>query len=145
MICPACQSAMIVVEHQKTELDYCPKCHGAWFDSGELDLFLESLKLENRAQFLSDVRNAAEVASDKKKRRCPICGQRMKETTLGKPPGILIDVCRKGDGLWFDGGEVGQLITGLAEQPTGKPGAPNQVASFLGEVFQQREQADGTK
>ncbi|MBI4283300.1 MAG: zf-TFIIB domain-containing protein, partial [Chloroflexi bacterium] len=141
MICPVCKSAMLVVEHKKTELDYCPKCYGTWFDSGELDLFLESLNLPNGAQFLSDARNAADVTSAEKKRRCPICGQKMKKTTLGRPPGILTDVCRKGDGLWFDGGEVGQLIAGLAEKQTGKPEAPNQVASFLGEVFQQREQA----
>lgn len=139
MICPSCKSDMIVVEHKKTELDYCPKCYGVWFDSGELDLFLESPNLENRAQFLSDARNAAEVESAEKKRRCPICGQRMKKTIIGQKPGILTDVCRKGDGLWFDGGEVGQLITGLPEKPTGKPGSYNHVASFLGEVFQQRE------
>ena len=139
MICPACKSDMIVVEHKKTELDYCPECLGVWFDSGELDLFLESPNLENPAQFLSDVRNAAEVESAEKKRRCPICGQRMRKTVIDQQPRILIDVCRKGDGLWFDGSEVGQLITGLAEKPTGKPGSHNHVASFPGEVFQQQE------
>jgi hypothetical protein len=130
---------MIVVEHKKIELDYCPECYGVWFDSGELELFLDSLNLENRDQFISNLLNATETKTAEKKRRCPICAQRMKKTIVGEKPGILIDVCRRLDGLWFDGGEVGQLLEQLPEELSGKPPSHHQVSAFLREVFKKRE------
>ena len=46
MKCPACSSLMIVVEHEKIELDYCVKCSGVWFDAEEMELLLEAMQLE---------------------------------------------------------------------------------------------------
>jgi len=139
MICPTCKSTMIVVEYKKIELDYCPECYGVWFDSGELELFLDSLNLEKRDQFISNLLSAPEAKTAEKKRRCPICAQRMGKTVVGERPSILIDVCRRSDGLWFDGGEVGQLIKQLSEKPSEKPRSHHQVGAFLREVFKERE------
>lgn len=139
MICPTCKNPMIVVEHKKIELDYCPECHGVWFDSGELELFLDSLNLENREQFVTDILNTPEAKTPEKKRRCPICAQRMKKTVVGEKPSILIDVCRRADGLWFDGGEVDQLIKQFPEEPSEKPRSYDQVSAFLREVFREQE------
>ncbi len=138
MICPTCKSDMIVIEHKRTELDYCPKCHGVWFDSGELELFLESLNLEKPTQFINDLYKATEVESSEKKRRCPICGQKMGKVSIGQETGILTDVCRKGDGLWFDGGEVGQVIKRLVDKLPEKSGLHNHIVGFLGEVFKEQ-------
>ena len=90
MICPTCKGNMIVVEHKKIELDYCPKCHGVWFDSGELELFLDSLNLENRDQFISSILSAPEAKTPEKKRRCPICARRMKKVVVGEKPVYLL-------------------------------------------------------
>jgi Zn-finger nucleic acid-binding protein len=139
MICPACKNPMIVVEHNKIELDYCPECHGVWFDSGELELFLDSINLENREQFTSNLLNTPEAKTAEKKRRCPVCARRMKKIVAGDKPSILIDVCQKADGLWFDSGEVGQLIKQLPEKLSGKPLSYEQVGAFLGEVFKASE------
>ena len=139
MICPACKSDMIVVEYDKIELDYCTRCQGVWFDSGELELLLESLSLESPKQFLGNILNSKEAESSERKRRCPICGRKMKKTILGQQPPILIDACRRGDGLWFDGGELGQLIKQIAGKPLEKADSLNQVTAFLGEVFKGRE------
>ena len=136
MICPTCKSDMIVVEHNNIELDYCTECHGVWFDSGELELLLESMNLESTELFLGDILDSMEAESSEKKRKCPICGGKMKKTIVGQEPEIFIDVCQQGDGLWFDGGELGQLIKQLAAKPSGKAGSQQQVISFLGEVFQ---------
>ena len=142
MICPACKSDMIVVEHSQIELDYCADCRGLWFDSGELELLLESMGLESPDLFLSDILESAEAESREKKRKCPICGRKMKKTVIGQEPEILIDVCRQGDGLWFDGGELGQLIEqltlGTAEQ---RGSSQHGVIAFLGEVFRAPESA----
>lgn len=136
MICPACKNNMIVVEHQQIELDYCPQCQGVWFDSGELELLVERLKLGDPELFLRSILRTAEARSTEKKRRCPICTQKMKKTTIGEEPRILIDACQRGDGLWFDGGEMTQLLKQLVRIPAGGPDSRQQVLSFLGEVFQ---------
>ena len=140
MICPACKNNMIVVEHQKIELDYCPNCQGVWFDSAELELLLERLNLGNPDLFLENILRGTEARSPEKKRRCPICRQRMRKTTIGQEPRILIDACQRGDGLWFDGGELTQLLRQLAKIPSASPDSQQQVFNFLGEIFQAREQ-----
>lgn len=139
MICPTCKSDMIVVEYNKIELDYCANCQGVWFDSGELELLLESMNLESQNVFLSNILSSEEAESSEKKRKCPICGQKMKKTGIGQEPGILIDVCQRGDGLLFDGGELGQLTRQMAGKPSEKKRSQQEVISFLGEVFKPLE------
>lgn len=135
MICPACRHDMIVVEHNQIELDYCTNCHGVWFDSGELELLLKSVGLEVEDLLTTNLLGSPEVESSEKKRKCPICGQKMKKTSIGQQPEILIDACQRGHGMWFDGGEVAQLIKQLAGGPLGKTSSPQRVISFLREAF----------
>jgi len=137
--CPACSNLMIVVEHNQIELDYCTNCQGVWFDSEELELLLESMSLESLNLFLNNVINFPEAKPSEKKRRCPICNQKMKKTTIGQQPEILIDVCQQGHGLWFDSGEVGQLITQLLDKPSDTTDSPGRIITFLGEVFRARD------
>jgi len=126
---------MIVVEYHNIELDYCNSCKGVWFDSGELELLLKSYGLEEPKTFFDGIFNSQEAASPEKKRNCPICGHKMKKTAIGGQPEILIDVCRDKHGLWFDGGEVTQLIRHLAGEHPPERDSRGQVISFLGEVF----------
>jgi Zn-finger nucleic acid-binding protein len=135
MICPVCKHHMIVVEYHNIELDYCNNCKGVWFDSGELELLLKSCNLEEPKAFFDGIFSSEEAASQEKKRKCPVCGRRMKKTAIGGQPEILIDVCREKHGLWFDGGEVAQLIQRLAGEQPPKHGSREHVMSFLGEVF----------
>jgi Zn-finger nucleic acid-binding protein len=135
MICPVCKYDMIVVEYHSIELDYCNSCKGVWFDSGELELLLKSYGLEEPKAFFDGIFNSQEAASPEKKRNCPICGRKMKKTAIGGQPEILIDVCRDKHGLWFDGGEVTQLIRHLAGEHPPERDSRGQVISFLGEVF----------
>ena len=135
MKCPACNNLMIVVEHENIELDYCANCSGVWFDEGELELLLETMELERTTLSLDDILTSPEAESAEKKRKCPICGTKMKKATVGHEPEVLIDVCPRGDGLWFDSGEVGQLITQLPD----KSDSQGRVITFLEEVFTARE------
>jgi len=139
MKCPTCHNLMIVVEHENIELDYCPDCSGVWFDAGELELLLEATQLEGTSLALDDILSSPESSSTEKKRKCPICGQRMKKATVGHKPAVLIDACPRGDGLWFDKGEVGQLITQLPSKPSEKSDAQERIINFLGEVFRGEE------
>jgi len=135
MICPVCKSDMIVVEYHNIELDYCNSCKGVWFDSGELELLLKSYELEEPKAFFDSILTSQEATSAEKKRKCPICSHKMKKTTIGEQPEILIDVCRDNHGLWFDGGEVAQLIKHLAGKHPTKRDSKGQVITFLEEVF----------
>jgi Zn-finger nucleic acid-binding protein len=130
---------MIVVEHNKIELDYCTSCQGVWFDSGELELFLNSMSLDSRGVFLGNILSFQEVQSTEKKRKCPICNKKMKKTIIGKQPEILIDVCQRGDGLWFDSGEVASLVKQVAGKMPAKEDSQQQTLGFLGEVFKAHE------
>ncbi|OGO05396.1 MAG: hypothetical protein A2Y60_03640, partial [Chloroflexi bacterium RBG_13_54_9] len=135
MKCPACKSDMIVVEHSRIELDHCLKCQGVWFDSDELELLLKSSGLESRNLFISNVLASPEAKTAEKKRKCPICGKRMKKTTVGHQLEILIDVCPRGHGLYFDGGELSKLTKQLAEGQMEGSNSQQQLIGFVGEVF----------
>jgi Zn-finger nucleic acid-binding protein len=63
----------------------------------------------------------------------------MKKATVGHEPEVIIDACSWGDGLWFDSGEVGQLITQLPDKPSEKSDSQGRVINFLGEVFRVRD------
>jgi len=139
MKCPVCGELMIVVEHEQIELDYCTNCLGVWFDVGELELLLETMQLEGASLSLDDIFTSPEAKSTERKRKCPICGKKMKKATVGHEPEVLIDACPRTDGLWFDSGEVGQLITQLPDKPSEKSDSQGRVITFLGEVFQARD------
>ena len=139
MICPVCKYDMIVVEYHNIELDYCNSCKGVWFDYGELELLLESHSLEETRVFLDGILNSQEAVSSEKQRNCPVCGHKMKKTAIGGQPEILIDICRDEHGLWFDGGEVTQMIGRLAGEHPPKHDSKGQVISFLEEVFKAPE------
>ncbi len=137
MYCPACKHAMIVVEYHRIELDYCPNCQGVWFDSGELELWLKSTGREDERSFLSEMLNGPEADIAEQKRRCPICRQTLKKVSVSKEPEAHIDACPRGNGIWFDGGEVDVLLKEMDR----KTGIQVPVTAFLSEVFQARKQA----
>jgi Zn-finger nucleic acid-binding protein len=139
MICPNCKSDMIVIEHHRIELDYCTECNGVWFDTGELDLMLQSIDVDSGASFLKDMMNSPEAESAEKKRKCPICARKMKKVTAGQKQAVIIDVCQQGDGLWFDGGELAQLINQMSGKAEESSQAQQQVTTFLGDVFKAQQ------
>lgn len=134
MICPTCKNPMFVVEYKKVELDYCGNCHGVWFDAGELDILLEAVKVDGSRRVLDDLLKADEPGTKEKKRKCPICRRGMRKVNIAGASQVLIDTCVKGDGLWFDGGEVDHLIKYLEETAPDKPDR-GKVFSFIKEVF----------
>ena len=133
MKCATCHDPMIVVEREHVELDYCPNDGAVWFDSGEIELLMETMGLESTD--LESLHLVEEAVSKEKKHKCPECDRRMKKGALGHQPVIIIDACPAGHGLWFDSGEVGELIAHFAAKQAGDDDSQERVISFLGEVF----------
>ena len=134
MRCPACKGVVVVVEYEKIELDYCTQCAGVWFDAGELELLTERLSLDGTGLRPEEISALPEKHVREKHRRCAICARRMKKVVLGTDPEVIVDVCTVGDGIWFDGGEVTQLL-GQLRCRAAPYGSEGRVINFLGEVF----------
>lgn len=105
MQCPVCKEPMIILELDQVEIDHCFSCGGIWLDEGELELLME--EAENR----EEVFNSLLIKETKKEDiyRCPICRKKMDKVQVAES-GIIIDKCIDGDGLWFDEGELEDVI-----------------------------------
>ncbi len=136
MQCPVDKESMIVLEYQNVEVDYCVKCRGIWLDAGELELLFGDAGA--CAAFLT-IGSPAD-AKGEKPRRCPTCRVKMtKEATESDPP-VIFDHCPNGDGLWFDAGELGQVLE-HGKALDGKGDVPD----FLRGVFSEKGDAAATE
>ncbi len=107
MDCPVCKNAMIALELSEVEIDYCTKCNGVWLDAGELEILFGNAQRASR--LISSFNKVPETGEQQ--RKCPICDKKMEKVAVGEErPMLLIDRCIKGDGLWFDRGELGDII-----------------------------------
>lgn len=41
MICPRCNTNLVISVTKNIEIDYCPNCRGVWLDKGELEKIIE--------------------------------------------------------------------------------------------------------
>jgi Zn-finger nucleic acid-binding protein len=107
-MCPVCRKPLVVLEWDTVEVDYCLACQGIWLDAGELEiLFGDEEACEG---FLAAGGDASPRAHGEKRRRCPACDATMvKALTGGKEP-VLYDRCHRGHGLWFDRGELQEVL-----------------------------------
>jgi len=123
MICPKCKKPVVVLELQQVEIDHCPSCGGIWLDNGELELLLGKEKLPEDS-FTSPGKTDA---GGEKRIRCPICRRKMEKLIYDKR--VLLDVCRRGHGLWFDRDELAAVIASGDFDPAQK------VPPLLHEIF----------
>ena len=126
MDCPVCKNAMVVLELDEVEIDHCMGCGGIWLDGGELELLLGDSRQKDEllASFQLDKR------TKEKPRKCPICYKKMKKIVVGvSEPKVLIDKCGRGDGLWFDKGELQDVFD------KGQLDEDNKIKKLLAEMF----------
>jgi Zn-finger nucleic acid-binding protein len=107
MDCPLCKNPMMVLELDCVETDYCTDCGGIWLDAGELELlFADS---HQACRLIASFKQAPKMKE--KAHRCPICLKKMQKIiTASDQEPVIIDRCRKGHGLWFDRGELAQVL-----------------------------------
>lgn len=146
MRCPVCHQAMMVVEREQIELDYCMEQHGVWFDRMELMLLLEESDQEKIKQ--SDVllpsssleqwqASSSEQAKKESSRQCPHCKAHMEKGHLNHCDTVLIDRCPHDHGLWFDHGELEHLIQWMSSQQAEGNNAKDEATKILAYVGHQ--------
>ena len=117
---------MITLELEDVEIDYCTDCGGIWLDSGELEQLLNE---PDKAQRLLDSFRI-DPESSERARKCPICDKKMQKIIVGSSkPVLLIDKCRRGDGLWFDKGELQDIFD------RAKLDEDNKIQKLLSDIF----------
>lgn len=117
---------MLILELEQVETDYCCDCGGIWLDAGELEMLFE--KPEQAEQLIKSF--AAAENLKEKIRRCPICLTKMEKVFAdGKDEHLVIDRCPKLHGLWFDSGELSQILN------KGNFDKEKKVVKLLTEIF----------
>jgi Zn-finger nucleic acid-binding protein len=98
---------MITCQLEEVEVDYCLDCAGIWLDAGELEELLDdTARAKELLASFKPAKNCTE-----KPRKCPICLKKMEKILVGPDASAqLIDRCKRGDGLWFDRGELGDVL-----------------------------------
>lgn len=128
MNCPVCKTAMITLQLEQVEVDYCLDCTGIWLDAGELEELLEDS--ENARQLLTSFIPAE--TSTEKPRKCPICLKKMQKVVIGKADKpLVIDKCKKHCGLWFDKDELQNILK------LGSLDKHHKIQRLLADIFSQ--------
>ncbi|MEE4257970.1 MAG: zf-TFIIB domain-containing protein [Bacteroidales bacterium] len=120
---PISNEPMLVLELAGIEIDYCPMTHGIWLDAGELEELYQDRKTADDliASFKVDEN------SREKRVRCPICNKKMEKVLVQDT--VVIDRCTRGHGLWFDEGELLQVLEMESGDNDGK------VIAILNDMF----------
>jgi Zn-finger nucleic acid-binding protein len=86
------------------DVDVCANCRGVWLDWGELG------DLKELKQLIPSMTGSTAWQRDLETGHCPACEKHPKMLRL--PVGAFgVDRCPDCLGLWFDGGELGPMLT----------------------------------
>lgn len=113
--CPLCENELLrPLRVSHVEIDTCPRCHGLWFDRGELERFPDRPPVRSflamKGQTFSRCRKSghpvgrAEAVCPTCRSgpvRCPACGERLRRVVTSASP---VDVCPSCEGVWLDAG-----------------------------------------
>lgn len=155
--CPVCVGVMMEKHHvdahaQSVTLDYCPRCGGLWFDRGEVGqlsrhresavhpLVIDAAKRVNppcQGCGTPLDRNAEKcgVCSRRNVLSCPVCDETMERR---EHDGLVLDVCRRCHGVWFDNAELSAIWRIKLAEAKGdlrRRGRGSEVAAVGGDVL----------
>jgi Zn-finger nucleic acid-binding protein len=117
---------MITLELADVEIDHCVSCGGIWLDRGELELLMDAP--EKAGQLLESFRQ--DTSATEQPRKCPICDKRMAKILVGQSdPPLRIDQCVRHHGLWFDRGELEDVLR------RGRLDGESRIVRLLADMF----------
>lgn len=142
MKCPVCSTDQLIVEFRGVELDMCVEGCGTWFDADELRQLFEVAGAPEMLHDLESRLAALPTAAKGPVRRCPRCNGRMPHVQAPGASGtVILDRCRRGHGLWFDPGELEDILA-HGDDENGAEGALAKVREFLGQFAAPRPPAE---
>ncbi|MCY1078195.1 zf-TFIIB domain-containing protein [Archangium lansingense] len=131
--CPLCENELLrPLRVSHVEVDTCPRCHGLWFDRGELERFPDRPSarsfLAMKGQTFSRCRKSGHPVGRAEAMcptcrsepvRCPACSERLRRVVTSASP---VDVCPSCEGVWLDAGAFEALggVT-VISQPKTRP------------------------
>ncbi len=130
--CPKCEEPLVAYELNGVEIDHCLECRGTWLDSGELE------QISHFAGAADGVLHAACARGkrgEKTPYRCPRCSKRLRTLTIDGEDPVVLDNCPRGCGLWFDRGEMRDLIAAHSDEQE------EAVASFFADLLPSEAQS----
>ncbi len=136
MDCPVCKNAMITLELDDVEIDFCCDCNGIWLDSGEIELLIaDKQQVRKLIDSFKIEKNIIE-----KLRKCPICLKKMQKISVSQSETpLLIDKCTQNHGLWFDKGELKKIIS------IGQFDSQKKIQSILNNIFGEQSSGEPKK
>ena len=141
MKCPVCSTDQLIVEYQGVELDVCVEGCGTWFDADELRQLFEAAGAPAMLHDLEQQLEELPVAAEGPVRRCPRChGRLVHVRTPGASGPVILDRCRRGHGLWFDPGEIEDILAQDLPATEGADSALAKVRAFLGQFSAPEEE-----
>ena len=103
---------MVIVEFGNIELDTCVECRGLWFDAQELGQLFDLAGVPEQYRDLESHVDRMPLAGPR--RQCPRCRRPLEPVRAPSASGeLILDQCPRGDGLWFDRGELESLLQAL--------------------------------
>jgi Zn-finger nucleic acid-binding protein len=123
--CPVCVGVLMEKKHfdgpsGSLTLDFCPRCGGMWFDRGEVGQLarrqqsaLRGIIIE-RADRVRPPCQECQAPLDRDAEKCGACGRaNILDCPVCDRPmerrahtGLMLDICRHCQGVWFDNAEL---------------------------------------
>ncbi len=116
MDCPVCIQPMDELEFYGVKVDACRFCGGVWFDGGEIVELIKKGKVPKRVLKPIALTDETRVVQEGE-RNCPRCGRKLE---VVNHRGVKVDYCTVCRGMWFDRGELMEVIRGYVGEFDGK-------------------------
>ncbi len=130
--CPKCKIFLLSILLHNTEVDYCPKCLGIWFEEDELRLAKDEKDKDLEWLDIDLWEDESKLKVVRGIRMCPSCRVPLYEIRYGDS-NIIVDVCRLCRGVWLDRGEFRWIIDWLKSKAKYK--VMNEYSKVLLEEF----------
>ena len=118
--CPKCSEVMSRFSVFGVGLDQCPRCHGLWFDSQELDAIKSAMDDDIRWKDF-DLQTYAERAHFKHTDfACPACSGALC-ALLFDTSRIELEFCARCGGVWADQGKLAPILEHMRTSVNAEP------------------------
>ena len=157
--CPVCvgvamEKAPLGGKAAGLTIDYCPRCGGLWFDRGEVGQLAQRAPavlrefVDARVDRVRPPCQGCLAPLDRDAERCPACGHHniLDCPVCDRPmerrahAGLVLDLCAKCHGVWFDNAELSAIwrmnvVAATTRARSGRRGRGAEAASVGGDVL----------